>query len=117
MVDPIARLETGRSLVLLDNAEHLLPALAEELAPIIDAAQGGTFLVTSRTPLHLGSVFEYPVPPMNPEDATSFLAQGARGRHRVGSVRGSVAPYERLQDAGGVGHGPDNVRSCTARPR
>jgi class 3 adenylate cyclase len=75
--DRIARLGTGSSLVLLDSAEHLLPTLAEELAPIIGAAQGATFLVTSRAPLHLESEFEFPVPAMSPEDATSFFLSRA----------------------------------------
>lgn len=76
--DPIARLSTGSSLVLLDSAEHLLPTLAEELSPIIGAAQGATFLVTSRGPLHLESEFEYPVPAMTEEDATTFFLARAR---------------------------------------
>jgi predicted ATPase/class 3 adenylate cyclase len=75
--DPIARLGTGSSLVVLDSAEHLLPALAEELAPVIRAAEGATFLVTSRAPLHLESEFEYPIPAMSPEDATVFFLSRA----------------------------------------
>jgi predicted ATPase/class 3 adenylate cyclase len=76
--DPIARLGSGSSLVLFDSAEHLLPSLAEELAPLIGAAEGATFLVTSRAPLHLESEFEYPVPAMSDEDATSFFLTRAR---------------------------------------
>jgi predicted ATPase len=76
--DPMARLRTGSSLVLLDSAEHLLPSLAEELAPIIAAAEGAKFLVTSRAPLHLESEFEYPVPAMIDEDAASFFLSRAR---------------------------------------
>jgi len=75
--DPLARLGTGSCLVLLDSAEHLLPALSEELAPVIGAAEGVTFLVTSRAPLHLESEFEYPIPAMSPEDATSFFLSRA----------------------------------------
>ena len=76
--DPIARLGSGSALVVLDSAEHLLPSLAEELAPIIGAAEGATFLVTSRAPLHLESEFEYPVPAMSDEDAISFFLSRAR---------------------------------------
>jgi predicted ATPase/class 3 adenylate cyclase len=76
--DPIARLGSGSGLVLLDSAEHLLPSLAEELAPIIGAAEGATFLVTSRAPLHLESEFEFPVPAMGDDDATSFFLSRAR---------------------------------------
>jgi predicted ATPase/class 3 adenylate cyclase len=76
--DPIARIRTGTALVLLDSAEHLLPSLAEELAPVIGAAEETTFLVTSRAPLHLESEFEYPVPVMSDDDATSFFLSRAR---------------------------------------
>ena len=75
--DPIVRLGTGSSLVLLDSAEHLLPKLAEELAPVIRAAEGATFLVTSRAPLRLESEMEYPTPVMSQEDATSFFLSRA----------------------------------------
>jgi predicted ATPase/class 3 adenylate cyclase len=91
--DPIARLGTGSSLVLLDCAEHLLPTLAEELAPVIGAAGGATFLVTSRAPLHLESEFVYPLPVMNPEDATSFFLSRA---HAAGIDLESSAAQSRL---------------------
>lgn len=76
--DPIASLAAGSSLVLLDSTEHLLPALAEELAPLIGEAEGATFLVTSRAPLHLQSEFEYPVPAMSADDAASFFVSRAK---------------------------------------
>jgi predicted ATPase/class 3 adenylate cyclase len=76
--DPTVRLGSGSALVLLDSAEHLLPSLAEELAPVVRAAEGATFLVTSRAPLHLESEFEYPVPAMGDDDATSFFLSRAR---------------------------------------
>ena len=76
--DPIQRLGAGSSLVLLDSAEHLLPQLAEELAPLVGVAEGATFLVTSRAPVHLESEFEFPVPAMSEEDATSFFLSRAR---------------------------------------
>ena len=91
--DPTARLSTGSALVLLDNAEHLLPSLAEELAPVIGAAEGTTFLVTSRSPLHLGSEFEYPVPAMSAEDAASFFISRA---HAAGIVTQPSAAQSRL---------------------
>jgi predicted ATPase/class 3 adenylate cyclase len=91
--DPMARLGTGSSLVLLDSAEHLLPSLAEELAPVIGAAEGATFLVTSRAPLHLESEFEYPIPAMSPEDATSFFLSRA---HAAGMELEPSAAQSRL---------------------
>jgi predicted ATPase len=64
--------------VLIDSVEHLLPSLADALTPIVAAADGTTFLVTSRAPLHLESELEYPVPTMTDEDATSFFLSRAR---------------------------------------
>jgi predicted ATPase len=72
-----ARLRPG-SLVLLDNAEHLLPSLSRELAPLFARVEGVTFLVTSRAPLHLEPEREYELWPMNREDATSFFLSRAK---------------------------------------
>jgi predicted ATPase/class 3 adenylate cyclase len=72
-----ARLSGGRSLVLLDNAEHLLPPLASELAPVIRDSDGATFLVTSRAPLRVGAEHEFPVPAMSPDDAQTFILSRA----------------------------------------
>ena len=73
-----ARLAAGASLVLFDNAEHLLPALAHELAPLIRDAGASTFLITSRARLHLAPEYEFPVPAMSAEDAESFMESKAR---------------------------------------
>jgi predicted ATPase/class 3 adenylate cyclase len=75
--DLAARLASGRSLVLLDNAEHLLPLLAVELAPVVRDAKGATFLVTSRAALHLDAEREFQVPAMTPEDAELFVTSRA----------------------------------------
>jgi predicted ATPase len=75
--DLAARLASGRSLVLLDNAEHLLPLLAVELAPVVREAKGATFLVTSRAALHLDAEREFQVPAMTPEDAELFVTSKA----------------------------------------
>jgi predicted ATPase/class 3 adenylate cyclase len=76
--DLASRLSSGVSLVLLDNAEHLLPSLADELAPFIARAEGATFLITSRAPLHLDAEHEFPVPGMSAEDAEMFVV--SRGK-------------------------------------
>jgi predicted ATPase/class 3 adenylate cyclase len=73
----VARLGPA-TLVLLDNAEHLLPALSGELAGLIAGAEGVTFLVTSRAPLHLEAEREYELRPMNAEDAASYFLSKAR---------------------------------------
>jgi predicted ATPase/class 3 adenylate cyclase len=72
-----ARLEVGASLVLFDNAEHLLPALAAELAPLVSRARASTFLITSRAPLQMDAEHEFPVPGMSPDDAELFVLSRA----------------------------------------
>lgn len=74
----IARLGTGRSLVLMDNAEHLLPSFSDVVAPLLSIAAGATFLITSRAPLHLDAETEFPVPSMTHDDATAFFVSRAR---------------------------------------
>ena len=65
---------TGRSLlVLLDNAEHLLPDLAAELADLLAAAEGLTVLVTSRERLQLTAERVIVVDPLSQEDGQSFF--------------------------------------------
>jgi predicted ATPase/class 3 adenylate cyclase len=76
--DLATHLATGRSLVLLDNAEHLLPSLATELAPVISGAVGATFLITSRGPLRLNAEHEFAVSAMSPEDAELFIVSKAK---------------------------------------
>jgi predicted ATPase len=56
-----------RLLITLDNAEHLLPAVAAPLAFLRDLA-GPTLLVTSRERLHLSGEHVYQVPPLTAED-------------------------------------------------
>jgi class 3 adenylate cyclase len=76
--DLAARLADAASLVLFDNAEHLLPALAHGLARLIRDAGPSTFLITSRARLHLTAEHEFPVPGMSSEDAESFVVSKAK---------------------------------------
>lgn len=57
------RLAAQRSLIVLDNLEHLLAA-ADELAGLIEACPGLTLLATSREPLRLRGEREYRVAPL-----------------------------------------------------
>ncbi len=67
-----------RLLVVLDNAEHLLPILAAELTALRAAAPTLTLLVTSRERLQLQGELVYAVPSLSePESMELFLARAA----------------------------------------
>jgi predicted ATPase/class 3 adenylate cyclase len=66
-----------RALVLLDNAEHLLPAAADEVA-LLHAVSGPTLLVTSRERLQLQGEQVWPVPALSDEEALAFFVARAR---------------------------------------
>jgi predicted ATPase/class 3 adenylate cyclase len=72
-----ARLEGRRTLVLLDNAEHLLPELARWVARLLRASDRLTVLVTSRERLQLSSEHIFTVPALTAEDAAALLQERA----------------------------------------
>jgi len=51
-------------LLLLDNFEQVLEAGPSVVEPLLGAAAGVRFLITSRVPLHLYGEQEFPVPPL-----------------------------------------------------
>jgi predicted ATPase len=57
-------LRESRSLLILDNFEHVLPA-APCVAELLSAAPGLKVLVTSRATLQLSGEFDVPVPPLH----------------------------------------------------
>jgi predicted ATPase/class 3 adenylate cyclase len=72
-----ARLEGRRALVLLDNAEHLLPELAHTLGRLLAACDRLTVLVTSRERLQVSAEHVFAVPPLVADDAVSFFQDRA----------------------------------------
>ncbi len=72
-----ARLEGRRTLVLLDNAEHLLPELARWVARLLGVSDRLTVLVTSRERLQLSSENVFTIPTLAAQDATAFLQERA----------------------------------------
>jgi predicted ATPase/DNA-binding CsgD family transcriptional regulator len=70
-----------QAVVVLDNAEHLLPAAAQ-LAALLERCPGVIALVTSRCPLHVRGEHLFPVLPLNvppdrpftPEELSRFAA-------------------------------------------
>lgn len=79
LVETLARRLGGkRTLVLLDNAEHLLPELATDIAALLSRAAGPTILVTSRERLQVAAEQEYAVAAMGEGDAVElFIARAA----------------------------------------
>ena len=66
-------LSAGRSILLLDNLEHLLPSAAEKVATLRDAG-GSTVVVTSRERLQLAGEHVYPVAPLVATEATELFS-------------------------------------------
>ena len=71
-------LANERALILIDNAEHLLPQIAVDLSALLASAPGPTLLVTSRERLQIAAEHEYAVPSLDSEDAIKlFIARAA----------------------------------------
>ncbi len=66
-------LAAGRSILLLDNVEHLLPIAAAKVATLRDAG-GSTVVVTSRERLQLAGEHVYPVAPLVATEATELFS-------------------------------------------
>jgi predicted ATPase len=77
-----------RALILLDNAEHLLPGVAAEIAPL--AANGPTLLVTSRERLQLQGEQLYPVPTLAEQDGIDLFLARARALEPAFETNGLV---------------------------
>jgi predicted ATPase len=71
-------LATWRSLLCLDNAEHLLDGVASTVEAVLHACPQLTVLVTSREPLGLPGEAVLGVPPLSDEDALSLFVDRAR---------------------------------------
>lgn len=84
-VQPGARLDDAvagalagkRLLVLLDNAEHLLPEIAGELAAFLSACPTARLLVTSRERLRVQAETVWPVPPLSAADGEALFVERA----------------------------------------
>ena len=61
-----------RLLFVLDNAEQLLPGIADELARL-RSSDGATFVVTSRERLQLQGEHVYPVPTLDEDDGLALF--------------------------------------------
>ena len=84
-----AELAGKRALILLDNAEHLLPGGAAEIAPLV-AMNGPTLLVTSRERLQLQGEQLYPVPTLAEQDGIDLFLARARALEPAFETNGLV---------------------------
>jgi len=66
-------LSAGRSILLLDNLEHLLPSAAAKVATL-RAGSGSTVVVTSRERLQLEGEHVYPVAPLVAAEAAELFS-------------------------------------------
>jgi predicted ATPase len=88
LLDTVARaLEGRRSLLLLDNAEHLLPDIADHVARLA-SVEGPSLLVTSRERLQLTRERVYPVPTLTRGDGLELF------HARVAAIGAPPAPDE-----------------------
>lgn len=94
----VAVLATKRIVLLVDNAEHLLPEVAGELAALL-AVDGPTLLVTSRERLQLRAEHLYPVPALEERDAVAlFVTRAAALDVSVGPSAAVAHLCERLDE-------------------
>jgi predicted ATPase/class 3 adenylate cyclase len=75
-------LATRRTLIVLDNLEHLLEA-TPALSTLLAAAPQLKLLVTSRTPLHLSGEHELQVPPLELPDPAHLPDAGALSQYEA----------------------------------
>ncbi|MBA9005062.1 BTAD domain-containing putative transcriptional regulator [Thermomonospora cellulosilytica] len=98
-----AALRTRRSLLVLDNCEHVVTAAAELADALLRAAPGVRILATSREPLGLAGERVSPVPPLRapgPWDAADPSAITAFSAVRLFVARAAAAAPGFALDAG-----------------
>ena len=74
----IAALEAKRALLLIDNCEHLLDAVAEVVLLLVEACPRLVVVCSSRERLGLRSERVFPVPPMTDSDGEALFLERAR---------------------------------------
>ena len=74
-----ARLLGKRALLILDNAEHLMPQIASGIAQLLDI-DGPTLLITSRERLQIQAEHVYSVPSLAEEDSVELFLTRAQAQ-------------------------------------
>jgi len=85
----IARLRDKQMLLLLDNCEHVIEAVASLAAALLRGAAGITILATSREPLRIEGEREYRLRPLTspPPSAHGRRCDGVPGRAALRGTR------------------------------
>jgi len=79
LLDSLAERLSGRqALLVIDNFEQLADA-APLLAEVLESAPGLSFLVTSRSALRISGEQEFPLDPLDLEDAVTLFVERAKG--------------------------------------
>ncbi|TQF68880.1 AAA family ATPase [Rhodococcus spelaei] len=73
-------LSARRSLLILDNCEHLVDDVAEVVADLVAASENLTVLATSRAPMAITAEAVYPLPPLVIDEAGSPATELFRTR-------------------------------------
>jgi predicted ATPase len=76
----IDHLRTRRTLLILDNCEHLIDAARKVVAAVLSGTQGVSIIATSRESLHIPGEVGYAVPPLGIPPAGDPLDLRAVGR-------------------------------------
>ncbi|MFY0406600.1 ATP-binding protein [Solicola sp. PLA-1-18] len=83
------QLDTAPSLLVLDNCEHLVEAVADLVASLVASTRDLRVLTTTRAPLGIAAERVYPLGALAPHDAAALFVQRAR----------AARPSVRLDDA------------------
>lgn len=91
--DALARaLHTKHALLVLDNCEQVVDAVAACVSAVLHACPSIRFLATSREPLGVSGEALYRLPPLTEDDAVALFAERARAARRSFTLTAENAP-------------------------
>jgi predicted ATPase/DNA-binding SARP family transcriptional activator len=76
--DTIEHLDRGSHLLVIDNCEHVAPAVASAITALLLSCPNVTVLATSRQPLHIDGEHLYPVHPLPFDEHDEFDSDAVR---------------------------------------
>ncbi|MEU4342134.1 AAA family ATPase [Nocardia sp. NPDC023852] len=100
IVDALTRSDsTGRvwpTVLVLDNCEHVLDAVAEVITDLLDAAPGLTVLATSREAIGWADEYLVNVPPLQHREAAALFLERAEAAGRRLTDAGDIATAQSI---------------------